>query len=221
MFHKILIHTASLGGIDKHNDNLPQSLSADFYRFDDSNFPLRHKALTARLQAKIPKMFGWQLKPGYDTYLWLDGNITLSNPESLKYFYDQLEDYEFLVLRHPTRPNIRQETRYLRKGLREQSRYLVGRYDGEWTPEQSQIFEKDQDYIDDLLVIGGVFMYRPTDKVKEIMKEWWYYTTRYSVFDQLSFTYVLKTSGVRYKVIDENFNKSEYLKIRGHKTHDT
>lgn len=177
--------------------------------------------MTARLQAKIPKMFGWQLKPKYDIYLWLDGNITLSHPDSLKYFYDQLQDNDFLVLRHPTRPNIRQETRYLRKGLREQSRYLVGRYDAEWTPEQSKIFTEDKSYIDDLLVIGGVFMYRNTRAVRKMMEKWWYYTTRYSVFDQLAFTYCLKTSGVKYKVIDENFNDSEYIKIQGHKTHDT
>lgn len=216
-----MIHSASLGGIDKPNDHVPQSLSADFYRLDDNNFPPRHKALTPRLQAKIPKMFGWQMKPGYDIYFWLDGNITLSNPESVKYFYEQLGDYDVLALRHPVRPNIRQETRYLRKGLREQSRYLVGRYDGEWTPEQSKIFTEDQDYIDDLLVIGGVFMYRNTPKVQAMLKEWWYYTTRYSVFDQLAFAYVLKTSGVNYKVVDENFNRSEYIKIQGHRTHDT
>ncbi len=214
---QLAIIQASLGGFDKDLSHVPQSLAADFYKFTDDNFPPRPKAMSARLQAKIPKMFGWQLKPGYETYLWLDGNILLSNHQSLTYLYDQVEDYEFLVLRHPVRPNIRQETRYLRKGLREQSIYLINRYQGEWTLEQSKNFTQDKDYLDDLLVLGGAFMYRNTEKVQAMMKEWWYQTTRYSVFDQLAFAYCLKKSGVKVKTLDLNLKQNDYLQLTRHR----
>ena len=216
----ILVISATLGEFDRVELHEKQSLVCDYFNFNDNNFPVREKAITKRLQAKIPKMFGWQLKPGYDYYLWIDGNLKLSHKDAVKYFYDNCQDVDVVVMRHPYRPNIRQEARYLRKGLREQSLYLVGRYAGEWTPEQVDEINLDKDYADDLLVIGGVFMYRNTPAVQAMLKEWWYFTSRYSVFDQLSFAYVLKKSGLKLKILEDQYNKCKYLEHRKHKHHD-
>lgn len=213
----IAVLTANLGGIDKPIQHVEQSMEHDYFEFNDGNFPPRTKAMTSRLQAKIPKFFAWQLWPGYDFYLWLDGNIALTSPKSLKHYFDAIKDHDIVVLRHPRRPNIRQEARYLRKGLREQSRYLVARYDAEWTPEQIAMIEADRKYTDDLLVIGGIFMYRNTPAIQKMFKEWWYLTSRYSVFDQIAFTYALKKSGVKMKILDEDFNKSPYISHGSHK----
>jgi hypothetical protein len=208
----MIILSASLGGVDRELKHEPQSIEHDYFLFTDGNLPPRDKALTPRLQAKIPKMFGWQLAPNHDYYLWLDGNIRLSHKDSLKHYLDP--DYDLVVFRHPKRPNIRQEARYLRKGLREESIYLVNRYAGEWTPEQENEFT---DFEDDLLVIGGVFLYKNTPEVHALMKEWWYLTTRYSVFDQLSFSYLIKKSNLKVKVLDEDFNNSPYVQIVKHR----
>jgi hypothetical protein len=211
---KIALIQASLGGMDKELSHVPQSLDYHRHYFTDSNFPPRDKAMTPRLQAKIPKFFGWQLAPGYDYYLWLDGNIILAHPDALKHFLDP--EYDIVVLRHPKRPNIRQEQRYLRKGLREQSTYLLNRYHNEDYLGQIAEIEADKDYIDDLLVIGGVFLYKNTKAVQAMLKEWWYFTSRYTVFDQFAFPYVLKKSGTKYKVLDDNYNDSPYIKLNGH-----
>lgn len=157
--------------------------------FTDENFPPR-KAIAPRLQAKIPKFFGWQLKPDYDYYIWHDGNIKLTK-EDEEYLIEQCQGYDMVVYKHHTRPNIRQEARYIRKGLREQSTYLVERYSGEWTQEIYDLIEKE-DYDDNLLFMGGVFAYINSPAVQSAMKEWWYFTTRYSVFDQLAFPYVTR-----------------------------
>lgn len=216
----MVLHTliqASLGGIDKGVEHTPQSVPFDHHLFTDENFPPRDKAMTPRLQAKIPKMFGWQLKPGYETYLWLDGNLQLSHPDSFKYYLEQLGDNEILVLRHPSRPNIRQEVRYTRKGINQQSMYILSRYPGELLAELYDLIEKDKEYEDDLLVIGGVFLYRDTPKIREMLKEWFYYQCRYILQDQISFAYVLKKSGVKYKVIDDAYDKTPYLSHTKHK----
>ena len=205
--------SASIGGIDKPIEHVPQSVQADYHLFTEEN-----PRLPNRLQAKLPKMFGWQIKPGYDLYLWLDGNIKLNHPDTLKYFTEQIQGHDIVVLRHHRRPNIKQEVRYLRKGLREQSIYLVSRYGNELWKEQFKEIKRDKDFVDDLLVIGGIFMYRNTLEVQKMFKEWWFHVSRYNIQDQISFPYVLKKSGIRVKVLDIDYTQWEMIKHERHKT---
>lgn len=214
--NKILVVSANLGGVDEAVEHEFQSIPFEYYQFTDDNFPIR-KAFTPRLQSKLPKCFAYELKPHYDFYLWIDANLRLTHTDALKYLIEQLGDNDIVVLRHPRRPNIRQETRYIRKGLREKSIYLTSRYDNEFLKEQYRIVENDKDYIDDLLVIGGMFMYRNTPEVHKMLKEWWYYQTRYIIQDQLSFAYVLKKSGLKVKILDDSFNDCWYLAHEKHK----
>ena len=213
---KIAVITAGLGGFDKTEPPVPQSMDYDYFLFTNENFPPRFNAMTPRLQAKIPKFFGWQMAPNYDYYLWIDANLALTNPDSLKYFFDNCQNYDVVVLKHPGRPNIRQEVRYTRKGLNQQSMYMVGRYTNELLKEQYEVIEGDKDYIDDLLVIGGVFMYRNIPEVHKMLKEWWYNVTRYIIQDQISFAYVLKKSGLRVNVRPDKYNDCPYLGGRTH-----
>jgi hypothetical protein len=112
----IAVISAATGGIDQPAEYVGQDLDASYLFFTDDY--LRRKELGPRLQAKIPKMFGWQLDPGYEFYLWVDGNIALARPDALTYLMEQIEGHDIVVLRHHRRPNIRQDVRYLRKGLR-------------------------------------------------------------------------------------------------------
>jgi hypothetical protein len=211
-----LVVSASLGGFDQPFDSVPQSIPHDFHLFTDETFPPRDKTMTPRLQAKIPKCFAWQLRPGYETYLWLDGNLRLARPDSLAHYLDALEGYDLVALRHPARPNIRQEVRYTRKGINQQSIYMLNRYPNECLKELYEVIERDQDYTDDLLVIGGIFLYRNTPEVQAMLKEWFYYMTRYIVQDQISFAYVLKKSGLKFNVLNEPYDESPYLTTQKH-----
>ena len=213
---KIAVIQASLGGLDSPCKHEKQSLQHDYYLFDDNSLPPRHKAMTARLQAKIPKMFAYELKPNFEYYLWLDGNLTLNNQDTLKYFVEQIQGYDIVGLKHPRIPNVRQEIRYLRKGLREQSKYLVARYDGEFLPEQTTLIQGDKDFVDDLLLIGGIFMYRNTKEVQAMLKEWFFQVCRYNVQDQISFSYVLKKSGLKVNALDHDYRNWEYIKNGSH-----
>jgi len=213
----IAVLQANLNGLDSPCKHEIQSLQHDYHLFDDNTHPSRLNALKPRLQAKIPKMFGWELKKGYDIYLWLDGNISLNHSKTLQYFYDQIQGNDIVVLRHPRHPNIRQEVRYTRKGINQQSIYMVSRYQGEYLQELYDVIRKDKSYVDDLLVIGGVFMYRNTPEVQKMFKEWWYYVSRFCIQDQISFAYVLKKSGIKIKVLDHIYDQWDYLKVTKHK----
>lgn len=205
--------TARLGEFDKRIEHLPQSVPADYFVYD----PPPRADLTSRLEAKIPKCFAWQLYPGYKFYMWIDGNLRLSDEDSLKYFSDNLEDYDVVVLQHPRRDTIWWEYRYNHRGLHNNkpSRYLQSRYINELLDEQMQVI-KDDDYVDDLLVNGGIFMYRNTKEVQAMLKEWFYYISRYLIMDQLSWAYVLKKSGLRVNVLPIDFNNCKWLEVSRH-----
>ena len=219
MKNKVAIISSNLGSFDKINPHMEQSIPFDYFLFTDENFPPRSKAMTPRLQARIPKCFGWQLVPGYDYYLWIDGNLTLKHRDSLKYFLDSCQGYDLVALQHHRRPNIRQEVRYIRKGMRQESMYLIERYNNELLKEQHRIIQNDKDYIDDMLLLSGVFMYRNTPEVQTALKEWWYHITRYHIVDQIGFVYSIKNAGLKINKLMDIYNDCWYLGVQKHKYH--
>lgn len=178
--------------------------------------------MTPRLQAKIPKMFAWQLYPGYDYYVWLDGNLFLSHHNSLEYLLGAVEDHDIVVLKHPRRDTVYWEYRYNWRGLNNNapSNYLRKRYTNELLVEQHEALggrhNKPSPTEDIPLYNGGVFIYRNIAKVHELFKEWWYHVSRYLIMDQLSFAYLLKTYDIRVNVLHEDFSNTWWLENGRH-----
>ena len=212
----ICVMSANLGNFDIPPKHVPQSVPCDFYTFTDENFRPRIKAMTPRLQAKIPKLFGWQMLAGYDYYVWLDGHGVLTSPDSIKIFYENCVDNDIVVIKHRTHSSINHEFRYMRKGITQKAEYIVARYENELMREMYHEIARDKDYVDDLMVLGGMFMYRNTGAVQKMLKEWWYYVSRYAVQDQLSFAYVLKKSGLRVKVLPHDTKVLPYVSFEHH-----
>jgi hypothetical protein len=93
---------------------------------------------------------------------------------------------------------------------------MVARYTNEWVDEQMAEIEGDKDFVDDILVNGGIFMYRNTPEIQKMLKEWWYHVSRYLIMDQCSFAYVLKKSGVKMNIRPVIYNDWKYLHQQGH-----
>lgn len=209
---KIAIITANLGNFEQNIvENVPQSIESDFFRFTDENFPPRIKAMKPRMQARIVKMFAWQIKPEYDVYIWIDSSCALLNPNSVKWLLEQVKDVDLAVLKHPKRKSITEEADYLKARLDANNQYIIPRYENELINEQLQEIRKDRKYIDDKLYASTVVVYKSNKKTRSMFKEWWYHTSRYHSIDQLSFPYVIFKSGVKYRVIQENYFKSKYI----------
>lgn len=212
---RVALIQANLGSFDEPREHVPQSVPYDFYYYTDENFPPRFNAMTPRLQARIPKCFGWQMAPGYDYYLWLDGSMTLAHPDAIKYFLTNCAD--LVALRHPRRSTVWKEIRYIQQGMDENSSYLVNRYKNELLDENLAEIWSDPDFKDDLLLNSGVFMYRNTLKVRAMLKEWWYHISRYHTVDQFAFTYCIKKSGIDFNVLEDEYDKTKYLSFKKHK----
>jgi len=204
---KLAIVTANMGSFDKPVDYVKQSVDYDFYRFTDENFPPRHCSITPRLQARIPKMFGWEMAPGYDYYIWVDASFSLQHPDSVKWFLEQCDGMDIAVLKHPMRNTIQEEADYLKKRLLEEKNgikndlYITKRYENELIDEQLVVIKNDEEYVDNCLYASTALIYHNNDRVINMMKHWWFHTSRYHSIDQLSLPYVIFKAKCAVRVI--------------------
>jgi len=206
---KVCVYSANLGSFDPLSENTPQSVAHEFCLFTDENFPPRDKAMTPRMQARIVKMFGWQLVPDYDIYLWHDASVRLSNRTSVKWFMEKLGDAEMAVFIHPDRETVLDEADYLKFRLlaeKEGSKrpYVLPRYENEWIDDH--LLEVDPNR---QLLASTAFIYKNTLGVQQAMKRWWYYTSRYHIIDQLGFPEAIKN--LQVNVMHEPYTKCIYL----------
>ena len=200
---KIAVISANIGDFDEVKEDVIQSIDATFYRFTDNNFPPRHMAMTSRLQARIPKMFGWQMCPGYDYYIWKDSSLAMLHPDSIKWFLEQCPgDIAFFI--HPDRKTIQQEADFIKKRIKDGSKYLSTRYANELIDEQLAEIQGDKTYTDNLLLATGSFIYKNTPKVHALMKEWWYHTSRYHSVDQLGLPYAIYKTDCNVTIINKD-----------------
>lgn len=213
---RICILTANLGGFDKMIDPVtqivPAGFSYDFCRFTDQNFPPRRNSMTPRLQARIPKMFGWEMNPGFDYYLWVDSSCTLPRADSLAWFLEQCGEADIAVFKHPNRSSIQAEADYLKKRLEIKCPYITPRYENELIDEQMKVIKDDRRYTDDWLIASTAFIYRNNERVRKMFSNWWFHTSRYHSIDQLSLPYVLRKSECYVTVIPDSYLKTPYLK---------
>jgi hypothetical protein len=207
---KIAILTAILGNFDTPFDSVSQALppgveEVKFHRFTDENFP-PITGLTPRFQYRIAKLFGWQMVPGFDYYLWLDGSMSFLRHDSLKWFFGQVKGYDMALFKHPWRKTIREEVEVITQALVKNKRYITSRYKNGLHQEQLEICLADPAYKDNVLYTSTAFMYKNNKRVQKAMKMWWYYQSRYFTCDQVVLPYVVFKSKLKVKAI----NKDQY-----------
>lgn len=217
---KIAILTANLGKFDKPITSIPQEgllpgTELAQHMFDDSNFP-PIAGLTPRLQYRIPKMFGWQMFPGYDIYIWLDGSMSLQHPNAVQWLLNQLGDADMAFFRHPWRKTIEEEVNHIEDYLQKGNEYITSRYGGGLHKEQLAVIKKDLNYVDRDLFASTAFIYRINHFSALTLKEWWYYQSRYFTCDQVPLPFVIHSTGTKVNKIHENIFKNEYISLVSH-----
>lgn len=208
---KIAVISANLGDFDKTVSHVEQSIDCQFFRFTDENFPPRFNSMTPRLQARIPKIFGWQMVPGFDVYVWVDSSCALLHKDSVKWLVEQCKDVDLALLKHPNRKSIQEEADYLKKRLAMNCEYITPRYQNELLDEELKEIKKDRKFTDDRLYASTVMVYKNNERVQKMMKEWWYHTSRYHSIDQIGLPYVVAKSACTIRVIQESYFKTNYI----------
>lgn len=210
---RIAILTANLGNFDTPVDPIEQNTSHEvaFHRFTDDDFP-PVTGLTPRLQYRIPKLFGWQMYPGYDAYIWLDGSMTFGRPDSLEWFVFQLGEADCAFFKHPVRKTIRHEVRHINEKLLYHP-YIITRYKNGLHNENLKEAMSDFTFKDRNLYASTVFMYRNTENVQDFMWKWWAYQSRYYSCDQVALPYAIHKSNIKVNKIMEDQYKTPFLQM--------
>lgn len=212
---KLAILTANLGDFDKPIDPIIQVLGnaqVDFHRFTDDDFP-PVAGLTPRLQYRIPKMFGWQMFPGYDYYLWLDGSMSFTQEDSAQWFLNHLGDADMALFQHPWRHTMQEETDHIEEKLSKNDKYITPRYKNGLHKEQLADCLLDTDFIDNRLFTSTAFIYKDSEKVRDALRLWWLHTSRYFTVDQIALPYVVWKQGLKINTIPDNQYKTPYLTL--------
>lgn len=218
--------TAVAGGKDILRDPIIDTDSADFFAFSDRPLPhLRHWQVRtlpqwsmdprfgARRNAKIPKVLPELLLPGYDFFIWIDGNIELmASPRDLcrQFLIDTGAD--IAALPHRLRRCIYAESReVLRLSL--DHPYLV----------KAQMREyRHMAYGQGLGLYELRFIVtRNNESTRRLGLCWFEQICRFSSRDQLRFPVALAQSGARLEPIAPGHClDNPYMRLRPHERSD-
>lgn len=217
---KVAILSANLGNFDTPIDPIKQDLPDGveeivFHRFTDEDFP-PIADLPPRFQYRIPKLFGWQMFPGYDVYIWMDGGMSLQRPDCVKWLLEQLGDADILLFRHPWRGTIKDEVEHIEIKLQEGNRYITPRYKNGLHKEQLDAISKDPGFKDNVLYASTAFVYRNNEEVRKALGSWWFYQSRYFTCDQVALPYVVYLHGLKVNVVKDSLFKIGHLSLVSH-----
>jgi len=217
---RIVLLTANLGHFDPIVPPVPQDLpdgvTLDYVPLTDRDFPPRSRTMTPRLQARIPKCFGWQFAGPADAYIWLDASFTLARPDSLAWIWGHLQAADVVTFLHPARQTVKEEADFLRLGVSEGHRYIVPRYAGELVDEQMLVLAA-ANYPDTVLYGTMLVAYWDRPQVRAMLTEWWHHISRYHAVDQLAFPFVLWKHGCRVATLGHRPYKNPYVRfVRTH-----
>lgn len=204
MGSRIIVLSANLGNFDSPIEHAKQDTQVDFHTFTDEDFP-PIADLPPRFQYRIPKMFGWQMKPGYDIYIWLDGTMQLTSPDSVRWLIEQLGDHEIAFFDHPWRKTIKEEVDYIEERLKTNDKYITPRYKNGLHKESLKLTG------DGHLYASTVFIYKNKPFAQEALIKWWTLQSRYYSCDQITLTSALELADV--VSLPGKVFKNKYLKV--------
>lgn len=145
----------------------------------------------SRRNAKLPKILGSFLLPGYDYYIWHDNHCEVFM-DPTRIITDILGDKDMALFKHPRRDCVYEEINEVAQSTFDTSDNLDAvrnflrsvNY-----PEHSGLFELTS------------FAYKSSHKISEAMWAWWELLCRFSSRDQITFPYIANKYGITYNII--------------------
>lgn len=211
---KVAILSANLGNFDKPVPPVDQivapGIEVSYHCFTDKDFP-QIADLPPRFQYRIPKLFSWEMYPGYDIYIWLDGGMSLQDPHAVMWLLEQLGEADIAFFKHPWRNTVKEECDHIEEYLQKGDKYITSRYKNGLHKEMYEAIQQDISYTDEYLFASTVFIYKNIAPVKSLMEVWWYFQSRYYTCDQLALPYAMFRTGITFKQLEGNVFKNKYI----------
>lgn len=205
---KIAIITSTIGMDDSpivdptNNYSNPEQI--DYFAFVDKIYPCKvwkqiflpkfsliDGYFQNRRNAKLPKILGFCLVPGYDYYIWHDSHSEVYvHPEYI--LKNILKEKSIALFRHAERNCAYKEIDIIAERRWETQENL----DNTKSFLQSNNFQYEQGLFE-----LSSFMYRNCFQVQAMMFSWWEVICKYSSRDQISFPYILQKHNIPYNII--------------------
>ena len=214
--------SANLGNFDETVDPAKQITKDNheviFHRWTDENFP-PIAGVSGRFQYRIPKLFGWQMLPGHDIYMWFDGSCSLRRNDSIQWYLEQMGDADVVFFKHNLRSSIKDEVDHVEEKLVQKHAYMIPRYENGLHKEfYEDVIKKDPYFVDDKFYTSTAFIYRNNHTMRKAMKWWWFYQSRYYSVDQISQPYAMYMAKAKVAMIDVwQFNVGHLSLVYRHK----
>ena len=145
-----------------------------------------------RRNAKLAKVLGWLLVPGYDVYIWHDSHCELQmDPDQLIKTYLE-PDRDMALFKHAARAcGYAEAAEVARVGVETPDNALASAnfLNERQFPTGAGLFELTS------------FVYRNNTRMQAAMLTWWELICRYSSRDQVLFPYVVQRHNIQYSYL--------------------
>jgi len=198
---KIAVVTAIFGGMDNPKPFPEQSIPCDYFCFTEENSPAPLPNLPDRLKAKYFKLQMHRVLPGYDYYVWIDGNIEVKNKEFVEFMTTNLL-YGIAIQRHHERETIEQEVEFI---LSSDNVYLTQRYGNQPLRQEYEWYLSEEMPPDAPLYACNIFAMSNDDDYRgtpSFFDMWWQIVLQWSWFDQSAFSFLAEDRPSITRVID-------------------
>lgn len=182
---KTAVVTAIFGGKDTPKPFPPQSVGCDFFCFTEENSPVPLPNLPDRLKAKYFKLQMHRVLPGYDVYVWIDGNIEVKSADFVKVMTDGLDGIR--IQRHHERRTIKEEIDFI---ISSENEYLTTRYGVQPLKQEYEQYLSDGMKDTAPLYSCNIFSFIDKMDAMKFMDYWWRLCLEWSWFDQSAFSYI-------------------------------
>lgn len=185
---KIAVLTAIFGGKDTPKPFPPQSVSCDYFCFTEENTPVPLPNLPDRLKAKYFKLQAHRVLPGYDAYVWIDGNVEVKDSGFVEKMCSGLGTLGWLKIQnHHERATISEEIEFI---LKSENIYLTTRYGEQPLKAEYQHYLESGMPPHAKLYSCNIFAWSRQSITENFFNRWWVLVLQWSWFDQSAFSFL-------------------------------
>jgi len=199
--NKIIVYTSIYG--DKDNLIVPKLEGCDFAFFTGDG---------GIMNAKKFKILPHRYFGEYKYSMWVDGNIKVfGDIKSLVQRY--MKNYDIVALAHPL------ESLGIKVLIFDEFKVCIDQKFGNVLDVKRQMLDYKNDNCSDIPVLAGGVIIRKhnVESIKNFGERWWEEIKKYSIRDQLSFSYLIWKLGLRCGKLDNVGLEANWFKYYNHK----
>ncbi len=210
---KIAVITAIFGGMEDPKPFVEQSVECARIVITPDNTPVPLPNLPPRLRAKYFKLQAHKVWPQYQCFVWIDGNVEVTNPDFVKAITHRLRG-EIAIQRHHERQTLEQEIDLITSSG---NPYLTVRYGAQPLRAEYEHYMSVGIAPTAPLFACNIFAYHVAPQTKAFFDDWWRLVLEWTWFDQSAFSALAyKFPLVRLVAFGPMFD-NPYFKLHPHK----